>query len=176
MIDAIGDNRNDDVIGHEFSTVHDVFCAESRRRARGHRFAQHIAGRQLRDAKARGNLLRLSTFSRAWRSQHNQSHQLYSLWQSVSRGCHQRADCGWRGIETDFVDNSQKRQLMLERSILRSTPALRLEWRGQHWKQTSATIAPDSSTNSDQVFSTHRFELTAPHIAHFSSFLRCLNL
>ena len=33
--DAIGDNRNHDVIGLKFSTVHDVRGAESQRRARG---------------------------------------------------------------------------------------------------------------------------------------------
>src|SRR5450755_2647147 len=74
MIDAIDDDRNHDVVGHEFSAVHDVFGADSRGRARGHRFAEHVSGRQLRDAKTRGDLRRLSTLSRAWRSQDNQSH------------------------------------------------------------------------------------------------------
>jgi hypothetical protein len=69
--DAIGDNRNHDVIGHKFSTVHNVLGAESQRRARGHCCTQHLPGRQLGNAKTRGEPRRLSTFSRARRSQHN---------------------------------------------------------------------------------------------------------
>ena len=71
LTDTMGYNLNHDVIRHKFSTLHDVFGAESQRRARGHRFTEHVPGRQLRNAKARGELRRLSTFSRTWRSQHN---------------------------------------------------------------------------------------------------------
>jgi hypothetical protein len=61
------------------SSVHDVLGAESIRRARGHRFPQHVSSRQLRNAKTHSNLRRLSTLSRTWRSQQNQSHQLSPL-------------------------------------------------------------------------------------------------
>ena len=44
MIDAVGDNRNHDVIRHELATIHDVFDAQSRSRAFRHGFAQHVSG------------------------------------------------------------------------------------------------------------------------------------
>ena len=68
MVDTVGDNRNHDIVGHQFAAIHDVFDAQSGSRAFRDGVAQHVAGRQLRDRKAVDNSRCLRAFPGARRS------------------------------------------------------------------------------------------------------------
>jgi len=68
MVDAVGDNRNHDIVGHEFATIHDMLDTQPQRRARRYRLAQHVSGRQLRNAIAVNNSRCLRAFPGARRS------------------------------------------------------------------------------------------------------------
>ena len=57
LVDAVGDDRDHDLVGHQLAARHDVLGLEADRRAGRHRRAQHVAGRELHDAVLGNELL-----------------------------------------------------------------------------------------------------------------------
>src|SRR5437667_8822497 len=75
LINAIGNDCNDNVIGHEFTARHDIAGTQADRRACLDRCAQHVTGGKLYQAMLGDEALCLSTFAGPrWAEQH-QSHR-----------------------------------------------------------------------------------------------------
>ncbi len=97
LIETVGNDSDDDVVRHQAAAGHDVPGPEADRRLRRHRGAQHFAGRELGNAVALDQPLRLRSLARPRRSKKNQSHP-YSPPGSVSDWPH------------TFISKSDQRQ------------------------------------------------------------------
>ena len=74
LVDAIGDDRNDDVVRDEIAPVHDVLGLESDRRSGPDRGAQHVAGGELHNPVFGDQALRLGALPGPRRAEQYQSH------------------------------------------------------------------------------------------------------
>ena len=83
LIQPIGNDPDHDVVRHQAAAGHDVPGLEADRRLRRHRGAQQFAGRELDNAVALDQPLRLRSLARPRRPKKNQSHP-YSPPGSVS--------------------------------------------------------------------------------------------
>src|ERR671931_15883 len=66
---------DDDVVGHELPGVHHLLRREAKRRAGLHRGAQHVTGRNLRDAVLLADEVRLRAFAGAGRAEKYHPHR-----------------------------------------------------------------------------------------------------
>jgi hypothetical protein len=74
MCQSVFDQANDDVIGHQTTSIHDFFCGDAERRSFFDRSAQHIAGRNLWDVEFLFDKGSLRAFTGTWRSQQDEPH------------------------------------------------------------------------------------------------------
>ena len=86
LLQAVLDQADDDVVGHEAAGIHDLLGLEAQRGARLHRGAQHVAGRDLRNAELLLDEVGLRTLAGARRSQKNQSHTPSREWTAIEHG------------------------------------------------------------------------------------------
>ena len=74
--DAVGDDRNHDVVGDQLATRHDVLGLLADRAARLHGGAQHVAGGELHDPVFIDQALRLRAFAGPRRAEQYQPHRV----------------------------------------------------------------------------------------------------
>ena len=79
LVDALVDDADDDVVGDQRARFHHRFGLEADRRARRHRGAQHVAGRELRNAVFLHQPRRLGAFAGARRPEQDQPHLFLPL-------------------------------------------------------------------------------------------------
>ena len=75
LLQALGDQPDDDVVGHEAAGFHDLLRLQAERRAGLDGGAQHVAGGDLRDAEFFGDEAGLGTFAGTGRAQQNHTHR-----------------------------------------------------------------------------------------------------
>ena len=71
VAEVVIDEANDELVGNEFSALHDSIGLLSELSASLNSITEHIAGSQVADAEIILDLGALSTFTRAWWSNHN---------------------------------------------------------------------------------------------------------
>src|SRR5512132_4433299 len=76
LTDAIGDNRNHDLVRHQLAALHDAFGLQAHRRAGRDRGAQHVSGRELDYSVFGYQALRLRALTRPRRAEQDQSHRV----------------------------------------------------------------------------------------------------
>jgi hypothetical protein len=74
LVDALGDDADHDVVGHQPAAGHDVLRLEPDRRSGGDCGAQHIPRGKLNDAVLLNQPLRLRSLARPRRPEKDQSH------------------------------------------------------------------------------------------------------
>ena len=72
LVDPLGDDAVDDLVGDKVATIHDLFGGKTHRRLCGDRRTQDVTGRKLRDAEALDENLGLSPLADARRSEKDQ--------------------------------------------------------------------------------------------------------
>ena len=75
LLDALGDDADHDVVGDELARLHDGLGLEADRRAGRDGRAQHVAGRELRDAVALDDAGGLRALPRPRRPQQDDPHR-----------------------------------------------------------------------------------------------------
>ena len=75
LVDALGDDADDDLVGHQGAARHDVLRLAADRRSRLDRRAQHVAGGELNNAVFGDETLRLRALARPRRAEQDQSHR-----------------------------------------------------------------------------------------------------
>ena len=76
LVDALGDDAVDDLVGNQVAAIHDLLGREAHRRPGGDRRAQDIAGRELRNTELLDQDLGLRALADARRSEKDQPHRL----------------------------------------------------------------------------------------------------
>src|SRR5262249_47862601 len=74
LLDTVGDDRHDHIIGHQLTALHHVLGAQPDRGAGLDRGTQQVAGRKLHDAMFLNETLRLRALPRPRRAEQDQSH------------------------------------------------------------------------------------------------------
>jgi hypothetical protein len=74
LLQALGDQPENDVIGHQAACVHDLLCRQPHRRTGLDRLAQHVAGGYLRNAVLLGNERSLRSLAGTRPTQQDQFH------------------------------------------------------------------------------------------------------
>ncbi len=72
LAEALLDEADDDLVGYQLARVHERLGLFAERRAVAARGPEHVAGRDLRDAEARREALRLGAFAGAWRAEEDE--------------------------------------------------------------------------------------------------------
>ena len=72
LLEPVGDDADDDLVGDELARIHHRLGLHADRRAGRHRGAQHVAGRELRNAVLRDDARGLSALARPRRPQEDQ--------------------------------------------------------------------------------------------------------
>ena len=75
LVDALGDDRDDDLVGDQLAGVHDGLGALADLGAGRDRGAQHVAGRELRNAVLLDQTLGLGALARPRRPEQDQPHR-----------------------------------------------------------------------------------------------------
>ena len=79
LCDAVLQDTDDDIIRDQRTAVHRSLCAQPQLSAVLDGLAEHIAGRDLRDAELCGDCFRLRAFAGTGRTQENKVHMAASL-------------------------------------------------------------------------------------------------
>ena len=80
---AFDDHRNDQFVGHQLAGLHEAVGLLAQIRAGGHRGAQHVATRNVRNLESFHQVFGLGSLARPWRTDQDQTHVGCSL----SVGC-----------------------------------------------------------------------------------------